>query len=127
MLDFIQAKIDDNCTLTLENLQAQVRDQFGLLVSPSTIDRGIDSFRYSVKRIQKIAIAADTPENEAKRIEVALWFIQKTLEHRELIKVDETGFNLSMREAEGRSKIGERAQLRVPAIRSRNVFCSFFL
>ena len=43
MLDFIQDKIDDNCTLTLENLQAQVRDEFGVLVSKSTIDRGIDS------------------------------------------------------------------------------------
>ncbi len=30
MLDFIQDKIDDNCTLTLENLQAQVRDEFGV-------------------------------------------------------------------------------------------------
>ena len=56
MLEFIQDKIDDNCTLTLENLQAQVRDEFGVEVSKSTIDRGIDSFRYSVKRIQNIAI-----------------------------------------------------------------------
>ena len=54
MLDFIQYKIDDNCTLTLENLQEQVRDEFGVQVSKSTIDRGIDSFRYSVKRIQNI-------------------------------------------------------------------------
>jgi hypothetical protein len=56
MLEFIQDTIDDNCTLTLENLQAQVRDEFGVEVSKSTIDRGIDSFRYSVKRIQNIAI-----------------------------------------------------------------------
>jgi len=121
MLDFIQDKIDDNCTLTLENLQAQVRDEFGVEVSKSTIDRGIDSFRYCVKRIQNIAIAADTPENEVKRIEFALWYIQMTLEGRTIINVDETGFNLSMRESQGRSQIGVRAQSRVPAIRSRNI------
>ena len=39
MLDFIQDKIDGKCTLTLENLQAQVRDKFGVEVSKSTIDR----------------------------------------------------------------------------------------
>ena len=38
-----------------------------------------------------------------------------------MINVDETGFNLSMRESQGRSKIGVRAQTRVPAIRSRNI------
>jgi len=89
ILDFIQDKIDDNCTLRLVNLQAQVRDEFGVEVSKSTIDRGIDSFRYFVKRIQNIAIAADTPENEVKRIEFALWYIQMTLEGRTMINVDE--------------------------------------
>jgi hypothetical protein len=97
-----------------------VRDQFGLEVSLSTIDRGIDSFRYSLKRIQNIAIAADTPENDV-RIEFAIWYIQMTLEGRTMINDDKTGFNLSMREAQGRSKIGVRAQTRVPAIRSRNI------
>jgi hypothetical protein len=44
-----------------------------------------------------------------------------TLEGRTMINVDDTGFNLSMRESQGRSKIGVRAQSRVPAIRSRNI------
>ena len=57
-----------------------------------------------MKRIQNIAIAADTPENEVKRIEFSLWYIQMTLEGRTMINVDETVFNLSMREAQGRSK-----------------------
>jgi len=69
MLDHIQLKIDDDCTLSLRNLQAEISDTFNVDVSPSTIDRAIDGFKYSLKRIQNIAIAADAPGNEVKRTE----------------------------------------------------------
>jgi len=42
-------------------------------VYPSTIDRAIDSFRYSLKRIRNIAEAADIPANEVKRREFTLF------------------------------------------------------
>jgi len=121
MILSIQDKIDEDCTITLGNLQASLRDTFGVEVSASTVDRAIDSFRYSLKRIQNIAIAADTPANEQLRTAFALWYLDKRLAGRTMIMVDETGFNLSMIESRGRSKKGERAQNRVPALRSRNL------
>ena len=59
MLDLIQENIDDNCALTLENLIAIVRDRFEVEVCVTTMHNAIGKFRYSLKRTQNIAIAAD--------------------------------------------------------------------
>jgi len=54
-------------------------------------------------------------------MQFALWYVQIRLSGRSMIMVDETGFNLSMRDTRGRSKIVVRAHNRVPAIRSRQL------
>jgi len=121
MLDLIQESLDEDCALTLGNLIAIVRDEFQVVVSISTMHRAIGKFRYSLKRIQNIAVAADTPANEALRLDFARWYIRITLAGRKIIFIDEVGFQLNMRVHQGRSPIGIRAQNRVPAIRTRNM------
>ena len=65
-LDFIQEHLDGNCALTLSNLIAKVRDEFDVVVCASTMDKAIGRFKYSLKRTQSIAIAANIiPANEA--------------------------------------------------------------
>ncbi len=78
---------------------------------------GKKPFNHSLKRIQSIAVAADTPANEALRLDFARWYIRITLAGRKIIFIDEVG----MRVHQGRSPIGIRAQNRVPAIRTRNM------
>jgi len=121
MLDRIQENLDRYCALTLSNLIAIVRDEFEVIVCSTTMHRAIRKFRYSLKRTQNIAIAADSPANEALRLEYARWYIRITLAGRKIIFIDEVGFHLNMRVSQGRSPIGERAQNRVPAIRTRNI------
>jgi hypothetical protein len=121
MLDLIQESLDEDCALTLGNLIAIVRDEFQVVVSISSMHRATGKFRYSLKRIQNIAIAANTPANEALRLEFARWYLRITLAGRKIIFIDEVGFQLNMRVHQGRSPIGIRAQNRVPAIRTRNM------
>ena len=94
---------------------------FNVRVSTTTLHNAIKGFKYTLKRIQPIAIAADTPANEVLRLEFANWFLEMTLEGRTMIKTDETSFNVSMRLAYGRSRKNVRAQTRVPALRSKNI------
>ena len=70
--------------------------------------RAIGKFRYSLKRTQNITIAADSPENEALRLDYARWYIRMTVAGRKIIFIDEVGFQLNMRVSQGRSPIGER-------------------
>jgi hypothetical protein len=78
MINHIKGCIDENCAVTLKNLVATVRLVFNVQVSSTTISRSIQKFRYSLKRIQKIAVAADTPANAALRAEYATWYLQMT-------------------------------------------------
>ena len=55
-------------------------------------------------------LAADTPQNEALRLEFARWYLRVTLAGRKIIFIDEVGFQLNMRLSQGRSPIGVRAQ-----------------
>ena len=56
--------------------------------------RAIGKFRYSLKRTQNITIAADSPENEALRLDYAGWYIRMTFAGRKIIFIDEVGFHL---------------------------------
>jgi len=47
--------------------------------------RASGKFRYSLKRTQNIAIAADSPANEALRLDYARWYIRITLAGRKII------------------------------------------
>ena len=54
MLGLIQEQLDENCGLTLCNLIAIVRDQFGITVCVGTMHNAIGKFRYSLKRVQML-------------------------------------------------------------------------
>ena len=121
MLDHIQERIDNDCFQSLQDLKLVIRNVFNVQVCTSTIFNAIEGFKYSLKRVQCIAVAADTPANEVLRLEFANWFIEMRLEGRTMIKVDETGFEISMRSTYGRSPVNERAQARVRRLRTRNI------
>jgi hypothetical protein len=78
------------------------------------MQKAIGRFRYSLKRTQNIAIAADTPANEASRLDFARWYLRITLAGRKILFIDEVV-------SQGRSPIGVRVQNGVPAIRTRNM------
>lgn len=78
-------------------------------------------FRYSVKRIQTMAVAGDTEENWQRRADFAPWLINCDFDDNRTIFLDETGFNVSMRRISGRSLVGQPARVKVPCIRSKNI------
>ena len=73
LLDFIQENLNEDCTLTLSNLIAKVKDEFQVVVCCSKMHRATGRFRYSWKRTQNITIAADTQANEALRYMILVW------------------------------------------------------
>jgi len=62
MIEGIRWTIDDDCTLTLEQLQDITEGFCGIRVSKSTIANYIGHFNYTLKRLQVKAIAGDTEE-----------------------------------------------------------------
>lgn len=119
----IQEWIDEDAGITLKNLKAKLAEEFGISASTTTISKCISSFHYSMKRLQlQPARRNDMKSLECRQI-YALKYIgfQSMFSERNIIFIDETGFNVSMRTSRGRSKKGTPAVLVVPQIRSRNI------
>jgi len=117
---FLKQCINENCSLTLKELRMKILDEFAISISEPTISKYIQGFNFSMKRLNLIAQAAVTPELQAARREYSSWMLHCHNEGRNVIFIDETGFQITMRRFHGRSQIGTRAISIVPALRTRN-------
>ena len=61
--------------------------------------------------------------NKAKRVEYMNQFFQNRAEGRSIVWVDETNFNLYCKRSKGRSRIGTRASVVIPASKGANLHC----
>lgn len=120
---FIKAKIDEECTRTLDELRTLLELERNKTASLETIRKAIDEFNYSVKRVEVIPQAAETEAIWEKRVAYAQWFLQANYHSGRLIFLDETGFKVSMRRNRGRSERGHAARLVVQRTKTKNITC----
>lgn len=117
---FIKEMIDENCAITLEDMRARLFTARNKTVSTSTIGRAIDGFHYTFKRLDLVAERANDPELVAQRVEFANEMRVMLHERARFFFIDETGFQISMRQFYGRSPVNMPARLEVPRLRSKN-------
>jgi transposase len=115
----IQRWLAKDCALTLRELQAKVHRIYRLLISLTTISSYISAFNLTLKRVHTIAAASTTPERLEARKKYCEWFLEAS-DSRNIIYLDETGFQISMRRQYGRAPAGQRAVQVVPAIKTTN-------
>lgn len=120
-INYIHQKIDENCTKTLDELRTLLQLERGKSASLETIRHEINSFNYSVKRIETIPQAVETPGIWEERVNYSRWFLECDYRQGKVIFLDETGFKVSMRRTRGRSLRGQTARLIVPAKKTRNL------
>ena len=120
-LEFIQEIIDGDATITLLAIQEQLHAVTGLIVGITTIHNAIAGFNYSFKRLTRRASASLTAERIEERRNYSQWHVRQIINHRNMVYVDEVGFQVSSRVSSGRSKAGTRAIATVPTVRSRNI------
>lgn len=122
-LETLRSLLDQNATLTLARMQEILNTEHQIQTSRTTVYRAINEFHYSFKRIRNEPVARNEPENILARYHYATTWAAEVAPYEEaaIIYIDEAGFNVSMRPSYGRSLVGNRASIRVPAIRSRNI------
>lgn len=117
----IKQFIDEDCTRTLDELRTLLQLVRHKDASIETIRKAIGEFNYSLKRVEKIPEAAETPGIWEKRVAYSQWFLQANYHSGKIIFLDETGFKVSMRRNRGRSKCGRAARVKVPAKKTKNI------
>lgn len=119
----LQKNIDDDCSISLELLRDNLKNDFNIDVCTMTIHRYIKSFNYTVKKTTLIPIKRNDERAINAREEYANAFFNllSDLDESRLYFVDEVGFNVTMRCRHGRSLRGTNAVQVVPGLRSRNI------
>jgi transposase len=104
---------------TYSELKFSYFDETGDMVSTATIHRLLKEKDFTTKKLYIEPAGRNTPEMIEKRKVYAREMIR--VEEKDLIFIDEAGFNLWTRRGRGRAKKGERALLRVPNSKGRNI------
>ena len=102
----------------MKKLKENLLEEFQISVSEATIGKSIKSFNYSLKRLELQPERRNDENNISERRNYALKFLdfQAEFSEQNIIFIDETGFNVSMRSSRGRSRIGSPAVQVVPQI-----------
>ena len=121
--NYIKELINNDCSITLKSIQNNLLNDFGVYISLPTIHRTIDAFSFTFKRLSIVPERRNCEHIIEERFQYASEFysLMNMENGNNMFFLDEVGFNVSMRLRRGRSLIGRRASLTVPALRSRNI------
>jgi len=117
------AYVDQECTRTLKQLSAWVKETFDIAVSLSTIDRALRQFHYTLKGVTLVPerrICESTVELR-KLYSATFRELEVNEDDKNIVFLDEVGFSVVTRPRRGRSRGGQSAYVTVPAARSRNI------
>ena len=121
--EVIRGWVDDNCSLTLNQLACKVEEVLRIRVCKATIDRALHDFHYSWKRISLQPAMRNDEQTILTRKNYADMYMELLGDYNEtqFVFVDEFGVNVSMRSRYGRSHVGTRAVQVVPTLRAKNI------
>lgn len=67
--NYILQKVDENCSLTLKQLADKVFEKFNLKVSRQTIQRTLNEFHYTLKKVSLVPTDRNSPRTISLRFE----------------------------------------------------------
>jgi len=116
---YIKSLIEEDCSITLNNMKSKILEEKGVSLSAPTLHRSIANFEYSFKRVVLIPEARNKESNIQRRFEYARDIMTRNID--DLVFVDEMGVNCSMRQRYGRSAVGIPPRKTITSIRSQNI------
>ena len=104
-------------------MQENIRCSFNFTVGINTVKNWLDGELFSLKNVRPTVDNMNREENRVKRAEYMEKLFDARSEGRTLVWIDETNYNLYLRRKEGRSKIGCRSAVILPASKGANLHC----
>ena len=119
----MEQKIQENASITLNQLKIKLWMEFQINVCINTVKNWLDRELFTVKLTRNQIDNMNNAKNEEKRGTYMQKLFEARSEGRTLIWIDETNFNLFCRRRQGRSKIGTRASILLPASKVAYLHC----
>ena len=105
--DRIQEIINEDCTKTLVAISSQIKTEFDVKFSKSSIHAYIKGFNFFSKRLAVLPVRRNPESTILQRKEYSDWFFRINLEHptSRVYFIDEVGFQVSMWASYGRAGV----------------------
>jgi transposase len=121
-MEAVSASIDTRPDMTLRKLKCKLADDFGISVSEKTISSALTRIGYTVKILRVMPLSRNCPATIQARLEYAQRYLgDAPPDHKNIVWVDECGFNLHLRRRFGRARRSDRASIAVANSRGRNI------
>jgi hypothetical protein len=121
MLISLEEYLENDASITLEQMHCRIMQDYEVSLSPSTLSRHLLAMTYTVKdvRMEKDAMNSAVNKEERRR------FAQQLKAHRAaghmIVYTDETNYNCYVARTKGRAKRGERAVVIGPGSQGLNL------
>ena len=121
-LDYLVSCIQDKPTITLLEMKGKLLSAFPGLpaMSLTTISRALDGSLITLKLLRSVPTQWNADDVKSERVEYVNWYFQEGTQ-REIVFVDECGFNIWTSRTQGRSARGSRAVRIVSGSRGKNL------
>ena len=102
-LNFIDHCLSLNCSLTQKQLTNLLNNHFGLSLSRSTLKRAMIRKGYTLKLVKNVPFTKNNNETINERYDYCMWLssVPPRLIYTNLIFIDESGFNSSLKRKQG--------------------------
>jgi transposase len=122
VLEALTQWIEERPDLTLMQLAANIMRDFQISASTQAISKALTKIGFTVKLLRVIPIGRNCPATVlARKLFAQKYLGDAPTDPRNIIWVDETGFNLHLRRRCGRARSGERASISVTNSRGANI------
>jgi transposase len=121
-LTALSAWIDERPDATLQYLARKLSEELRISVCNATLSKALNRIGFTIKLLRAMPVSRNCPSTVLARKQYAVNFLgEAPPDRRNIVWVDECGFNLHLRRKYGRARRGERASIEVANSRGQNI------
>lgn len=120
-IDIVMQWVEENCTITLVEMQSRILQDFRQTLCLSTISNYLEGRIFTTKSVHTQPSTMNTIQNKEKRRTYVTTLMEHMRIGKQIAYIDETNFNLFCRRNRGRARAGTRAVQILPPGRGRNI------
>lgn len=120
-VELLLQEIENDSTLTLEQLARKGQALFGIRLSKSTVHNYLRGRIVTLKKIHYQPVSMNTEEKKQMRQQYVQAVSDWMAQGKTIIWMDETNINLFCRRSQGRARAGARAVCKLPNSKGPNV------
>jgi transposase len=118
----IESWVNERPDLTLQAICNKLHEELTITVTKETVSNALTKMKYTIKLLRTIPASRNCPTTVQARLEYAQRFLNEVpADRRNIIWLDESGFNLHLRRKYGRARCGLHANITVANSRGRNI------